>query len=290
MLIAQITDFHVRAHGDEGALGIDNNRNLLDAVTLLNRLSPRPDVVLGTGDLTNHGRSEEYEALRDLLAPLEVPVYLIPGNHDMRERLRHAFDHHAYLMAGGEFIHYVVEDFPVRLIGLDTTIADQHNGELCRRRLDWLRARLEESSDRPTLVFMHHPPFESGIWWMDGIGLRDGADELRELLDQHRQVRRIVCGHLHRAVQSELGATPVSVCPSTCYQVYLDTIPESPPKFIAEPPALQLHGWTGHSFVTHTAYVNFSADPIDLVPLMSDWNDRRERTRRGQVIPKSVVY
>jgi Icc protein len=193
-------------------------------------------------------------------------------------------------MEGGEFVHYVVDEYPVRLVGLDTTLADQHNGALCERRLDWLRARLEENSDEPTLVFMHHPPFASGTWWMDGIGLRDGLDGLRVLLDGHGQVRRIVCGHLHRAIQSEIGSTPVSVCPSTSYQVYLDTLPESPPRFIAEPPALQLHAWAGEAFVTHTAYVAFPAEPIDLVPIMSNWDERRERTRRGLSIRKSVAY
>ena len=290
MLIAQITDFHVRTHGAGNAFGIDNNANLSAAVAMLNDLDPAPDLVIGTGDLTNRGRREEYRALRDLLAPLDSPIYLIPGNHDSAPRLREMFSDHEYLASNDHFLSYVVDRYPLRLIGFDSTLPDAHNGAVCSKRLAWLRSRLEEAPERPTLLFMHHPPVKTGIWWMDGIGLVEGITELRDLLNAHPQVQRIVCGHLHRAVQANLGRTPVSVCPSTTYQVCLDTRPESPPKFIAEPPALQLHRWTGEVLVTHTAYINFPAEPIDLRPLMPNWDDRRERTRNGLPIPKVVHY
>ena len=290
MLIAQITDFHVRAHGAGNAFGIDNNANLSAAVAMLNDLDPAPDLVIGTGDLTNRGRREEYRALRDLLAPLDSPIYLIPGNHDSAPRLREMFSDHEYLASNDHFLSYLVDRYPLRLIGFDSTLPDAHNGAVCSERLAWLRSKLEEAPERPTLLFMHHPPFKTGIWWMDGIGIVEGVSELRDLLNAHPQVQRIVCGHLHRAVQANLGRTPVSVCPSTSYQVCLDTRPESPPKFIAEPPALQLHNWTGEVLVSHTAYIDFPAEPIDLRPLMPNWDDRRERTRNGLPIPKVVHY
>ena len=290
MLVAQITDFHVRAHGEEGTFGIENNANLRAAVAMLNDLDPPPDAVIGTGDLTNRGRPEEYAALRDLLAPLQAPLYLIPGNHDTTHLLRETFSDHGYLGGGDEFLCYAVEVYPLRLVGLDSTLRGAHNGAVCAKRLAWLRSRLEEAPDRPTLLFMHHPPFRSGIWWMDCIGIIEGIAELQELLDAHPQVQRIVCGHVHRAIQANLGRTPVSVCPSTSYQVCLDTRPESHPKFIAEPPALQLHTWTGEMIVSHTAYVDFPAEPIDLRPLMRNWDDRREWGRSGLPIPNVVDY
>ena len=290
MLIGQITDFHVRAHDEESTFGIDNNANLRAAVAMLNALDPAPDVVIGTGDLTNRGRPEEYAALRDLLAPLEAPIYLIPGNHDVPRLLRETFGDHDHLAGEGEFVSYAVDGYPLRLVALDSTLPDAHNGAVCTERLAWLRSRLEEAPERPTLLFMHHPPFRTGIWWMDGIGIVEGVAELRDLLDAHPQVQRIACGHLHRAIQANLGRTPVSVCPSTSYQVCLDMRPDSHPKFIAEPPALQLHTWTGEMLVSHTAYVDFPAEPIDLRPLMGNWDERRERIRNGLPIRKIVRY
>ena len=290
MLIAQITDFHVRAHGEESGFGIDNNANLRAAVEHLNHLVPAPDVVIGTGDLTNRGRPEQYAALRELIAPLKAPIYLIPGNHDVAPHLCAALKDHDYLAGGDGSSSYVVDGYPLRLVGLDSTLPDVHNGAITSERLTWLESRLEEAPEQPTLLFMHHPPFMTGIWWMDGIGVAEGVAELRDLLDRHPQVQRIVCGHVHRAIQANLGRTTVSVCPSTSYQVFLDTRPESPPKFIAEPPALQLHTWTGEMIVSHTAYIGFPAEPIDLRPLMQNWDERLEQTRNGLRIPKVVRY
>ena len=91
MLIAQISDLHCRDAGATAMLGSDNNQNIARAVEVLNALSPRPDLVLATGDLTSAGRADQYAALADLLAPLELPLYLLPGNHDAQGPLLDAF-------------------------------------------------------------------------------------------------------------------------------------------------------------------------------------------------------
>ena len=83
MLIAQISDLHCRDADAPAILGNDNNLNIARAVVRLNNFSPRPDIVLATGDLTSGGRPEQYGALADLFAPLEIPLYLLPGNHDV---------------------------------------------------------------------------------------------------------------------------------------------------------------------------------------------------------------
>jgi 3',5'-cyclic AMP phosphodiesterase CpdA len=140
----------------------------------LNRLDPRPDVVLITGDLVDTGKLEEYVLFRRLIASFAMPVYVIPGNHDEREAMRQALSDHYYLPKSGEFLHYVIDDYAIRLIGLDTTMPDQPRGELCVRRLTWLDERLSEASERPTVLFMHHPPFLTGIRHMDRQNCRNG--------------------------------------------------------------------------------------------------------------------
>src|SRR5262249_19365606 len=116
MLIAQITDTHIKPHGALAYGRVDTAPYLARALAHLLALRPRPDVVLATGDLVDGGRPDEYRRLRDLLAPLAMPVYLIPGNHDEREALAAAFPDHAYLPRGGRFMQYVVEGYAVRLI------------------------------------------------------------------------------------------------------------------------------------------------------------------------------
>jgi 3',5'-cyclic AMP phosphodiesterase CpdA len=260
MVIAQISDTHIKPEGELAYGRLDTAPFLSAAVAHLLALEPRPDVVIATGDLVDAGRPEEYRRLRALLAPLPMPVYLIPGNHDDRDALRAVFTDHAYLPRAG-FIQYVVENHPVRLVALDTLVPGQHGGLICPERLAWLEARLHEAPRRPTLVFMHHPPFVTGISFMDGYGLAN-AEGLRDVLQRHTHVEAVVCGHVHRPVQTRWAGTVVSTAPSTAHQVALSIRPGEPGMFIMEPPACRLHVWTdGVGLVTHTSYVGDYAGP-----------------------------
>jgi Icc protein len=277
MIIAQITDTHVLPEGRRLGDLIDTNAQLEAAVRGLNGLSTPADVVLVTGDLTDDGERGSYAVLRARLAALVAPFYLIPGNHDRRRALVEAFPDHAYLSREG-FLHYAIEDHAVRLIALDTLVEGREDGALCEERLAWLDAALTAERDRPTLIFMHHPPFESGIWWMDAMGL-SGVRGLRAVLGSHPQVRLIVCGHVHRAFYSSLGGVPVAVAPSTAWSVHLDLVPESRPHAALEPAAAFLHVWKGDAFVTHTSYVMPGAKPVDLSARMGDWPQVLDRLR-----------
>ena len=141
MLLAQISDLHVRPAGERYKDAVDSNRMFADAVAHLNRLDPRPDLVLITGDLVDEGLEAQYASLRTLLAGLELPYLLMPGNHDDRERLALFFSEHAYLPANGPK-HYVIDQFPVRIVALDTTVPGDHHGEVDEAGLAWLTTAL----------------------------------------------------------------------------------------------------------------------------------------------------
>src|SRR5258707_7405875 len=137
MLLAQISDLHVRPTGERYKDAVDSNRMFADAVEHLNRLDPRPDLVLITGDLVDEGLQAEYDSLQALLGGLELPYLLMPGNHDDRERLALSFSVHSYLPANGPK-HYVIDQFPVRIVALDTTVPGDHHGEVEEADLTWL--------------------------------------------------------------------------------------------------------------------------------------------------------
>ena len=257
MLIAQITDTHIKSpRGRLAYKTVDTASNLERCVAHVVALEPQPDLVLMTGDLTDFGRPEEYELLRELLRPLSMPVYVIPGNHDERGALLSAFGDEAYLdgQTSG-FVHYTIENYPVRLIGLDTSIPGDAQGTLCSERLAWLDARLNEQPDRPTVLFMHHPPFKTGIDAMDRQGFID-ADRLGALVERHLQVQHIICGHVHRPIHIQWHGVTVSVGPSASHYVTLDLAPAQWPHFYLEPPSCQLYYWMPDTgLIAHTSFV-----------------------------------
>jgi 3',5'-cyclic AMP phosphodiesterase CpdA len=252
MIVAQITDTHVGMPGSHVDQLFHTTAHLERAVEHLKALRPAPDVVLVTGDLADHGRVDEYERLGAILARLAMPVYVIPGNHDDRANLRRVFDRQPHLGQNGDFIQYTVEDWPLRLVALDTLVPGSDRGLLCAGRLSWLEERLAEAPERPTLIFMHHPPFVTGIGSMDGMGL-DGIDALAAVIRRHPQVERVVAGHIHRPIVRRFAGTVACVCPATAHQVALDLPPEPRLAMVMEPPACLLHAWLGaeQGLVTH---------------------------------------
>ena len=242
MLIAQLSDPHIKRPGQLLYDRIDTAGYLERAVAHVLRLDPLPDLVIMTGDLVDGGKAEEYALLRRLLAPLPMPVYVIPGNHDAREPLRAAFADKGFFPAEG-FLQYAVEDQPVRLIALDTLVEGKPYGELCEERLAWLDARLGEQGDKPVMLFMHHPPFECGIDAFDHARLQHGDRRLAELVRRHGTVERAVCGHVHRPIQVRWAGTMASIAPSTAHQATLDLHDGAPLTMMMEPPAIALHQW-----------------------------------------------
>lgn len=254
MLIAQISDMHIKKPGELLYGRIDTQGYLERAVAHVNALDPSPDVALITGDLVESGKPEEYENLKHMLSALRMPFYLIPGNHDARDQLREVFSDHTYLPRSG-FLQYVVEDLPLRLIALDTLVPGKGFGALCRERLDWLDARLGESN-RPALLYMHHPPFDCGIDAFDAARLNEGTERLADIVRTHGTVERVLCGHVHRPIQVRWAGTMASIAPSTAHQATLDFRPGAKLSMTMDPPGIALHLWRpATGLITHLSYI-----------------------------------
>ncbi len=261
MLLAQISDMHVTAKGKRLFDRVDTPAFLARAVAHLNALAPRPDFVWITGDLVDQGSAAEYENLREILTGLPGPWALMPGNHDDRANLRQVFADQSYLPRAGEFLQYVIDDLPLRLIALDTLVPGESGGMLCPARLEWLADRLAERPDRPTVVAMHHPPFVTGLTEMDAINCANSA-ALGAIVAEHPQIERIVCGHVHRPMVVRWNGTVVTTAPATAHQVALDLADGTPTAWIMEPPACHLHYWREDSgLVTHVSYIGDYGPP-----------------------------
>lgn len=254
MLVAQISDLHVRPEGQLYQGVADSNRMLGDAIRHLHALDRRPDLVLVTGDLVDEGEEREYAMARVILDELLIPYLVIPGNHDERENFRRAFADHTYLPRDGP-IHYCIDDYPVRVIALDSTVPAQHHGAIDARGLRWLRSSLESDPHKPTLVMLHHPPFVSGISYIDKYRCFDAGD-LEATIASSRNVVAVLCGHVHRPMLRRWAGTIVCSCPSTTTEIALQLAPGAPPRSFLGPAACMLHLWDEQQgLVSHISYV-----------------------------------
>lgn len=262
MLIAHVTDFHLLAPG-RLAYGTVDTRTLVDrAFEKLGRLYPPPDLVVVTGDVTDDGHPDAYAHAAGLLRKLAIPSLAVPGNHDLREPFGDFLTDLGVACENDEFLQFVVDHGALRVIGLDTVIPGAGGGALCERRLSFLEAALREEPHRPTLVLAHHPPVPIGIDLMDDIRLREGAEELERILAAHPQVLALLCGHVHRAVETSFGGRLCLVAPSVAHQVAL-TLSRTvvAPAAVREPPAFRLLRWDGVRLVSHLVYVDDFGGP-----------------------------
>ena len=254
MLIAQLSDPHIRPKGVLYHGVVDSNAGLVAAIEHLVALDRRPDLVLLTGDLVDHGQPAEYDALREILAELPIPFLVIPGNHDDRENFRAAFADHAYLPRSGP-LHYCVDDHPVRIVGLDSTVPGDHHGHIDDAGLDWLAGTLSEDPTKPTLVMLHHPPFVCGIPYLDEYRYFDGA-ALRGVIERFDNVELVLCGHVHRAMLKRWAGTVICACPSTATQIDLALVASAQPSSHSGPRAFMLHLWDEHAgLISHTSQI-----------------------------------
>lgn len=262
MLIAHLSDPHMRPPRELYQGLVDSNAMFDAAVRHLNALDPAPDIVIVTGDIVDYGTLAEYERARIALDAIRQPILLLPGNHDEREAFRAAFSNHLYLPATGP-LHFAVDDKgPVRVIGLDVTIPDEHHGEASDEACAWLAATLAEEPERPTLVMLHQPPFESGIACIDAYNCRGGA-RLAAVLSAYPQIERILCGHVHRFTMARFAGTVLVTAPSTTTAIALRLAPIADPASYIEPPAFLLHHWRdGAGLVTHHVPVGDFPGPM----------------------------
>lgn len=282
MLIAQITDVHLGF--DPGNPG-ENNRVRLDRVIEILCNGPnRPDLLLATGDIADLGDRESYDRFAEAVAGCPFPVLACVGNHDDRSNFAAAFPQHSL---DGGFAQYAVMLDGLRLIIVDTLEPGRQGGAFSEARAAWLTTRLAEDSVTPTLIVMHHPPFDAGLEWMITDPREPWVARFADAIAGHDQIVAILCGHLHRPVVTSWRGVTTIVCGSTAPELALDLRPIDPeapdarPMVVAGPPAYALHRWGPDGLVTHfdTAedHVVLAKYTLAMQPIVRQIQDERPR-------------
>ncbi|HET7418376.1 MAG TPA: phosphodiesterase [Solirubrobacterales bacterium] len=232
VLLAQLSDLHICDEWE----GVDPAAQVGRVVDAIRGLPNKVDAVLVTGDLTDDASEESCRRARELLERLDAPLYVLPGNHDDRGRLREAFELPG---VGSEPVNYSANIGNIRLVAFDSIVPGRDPGAYSGDRLRWLDEELGHD-DAPTLLALHHPPLPTGSPDWDAINLTAAEREaMAEVVVRHPQLRAIVGGHLHRTAVGSLGGCAVLSAPSACLQVRPDF--EANRIEFVDPPGFALH-------------------------------------------------
>jgi 3',5'-cyclic AMP phosphodiesterase CpdA len=242
MPIAHISDFHVFARAPETSLvradAADAARKVAEDIATH---APGVDAVMFTGALTDGGSAEDYALLLDILAPIKVPVFVVPGNQDKRAALRATFAN-TLPFGDGPSLNYEAAIGDIRILALDSLVEERVAGRLDPEQLGWFKQRLAAGGGQPTLVLMHHPAFPSAIPTLDRMAVRKGREEFSSIVAGHRGPLRILAGHIHRPFQSLWNGAFCAVAGSPAFQHKLDLRADADePGAVAEPYANFLH-------------------------------------------------
>ena len=207
--IAQITDTHLHADPDGCLLGL-NTRHCLQRV--IEHASQRqPELVVASGDLTHDGSQQAYALARDCFNRMGVPVHCLPGNHDEAEILKKCMNGNGYNS------HTSVHINGWQLIFLDSSVAGSEGGHISGAELKNMEDSLQQASDLPTLIWLHHQPVSIGSRWLDTMAV-DNPDDFFAVIDRHPQVRGIIWGHVHQVFDQQRNGVRLLSTPSTCIQ------------------------------------------------------------------------
>ena len=254
MIIAQISDTHLALDTPDAAQRIsDFERTVAD----LNALDPLPDLIVHTGDVVHNGRPDEYAEAVRILSKARAPVYVLAGNKDDRANLRAAFAPFGYLAPQGKFIDYAVEDYPLRLIAVDTLSANSNKGDFCAERVRRLVDMIDAATSKPIAVFAHHPPFEVmvGPEWLH-FETPEMMERLRQALQHSGRVIAVFSGHVHRAAEGHVGRIRASVVQCIATPLRKGTYPPH----MKTHPVYHLHRYDpAWGFITETRIVGMAA-------------------------------
>ncbi len=251
MVIAQLTDTHLLSLPSTQPLVRRRAEDLHRCVADINRLNPRPDAVIHTGDLTDKGDPEAYALARDIVSALVPPFYPIPGNCDNREALVDTFGDGVPMRLHGAFVQYAIDDFPLRLVGLDTQGMIGHDGDYDDERMGELGALLDTEPEKPTALFMHHAPFAMGEE-PPAFRVPGTAERLAREITRHSQIIRVFCGHHHASSSGAGGTALVTTAPATAIDRREGPFSDA----MIDKPVYEVHVFNReHGFVPHTRIV-----------------------------------
>jgi Icc protein len=209
--LLHITDTHLHADPAGRLRGVNTYRTLGAVLDCAAANLRRPDAVLVTGDIAQDETEAAYQHFARLIARIDAPVWCLPGNHDAPDFMARALARPP--------LHYqgTLHRPPWCVILLNSFLAGEHGGRLDAAELERLDMMLARHREDHVLLAVHHPPLPVGSRWLDELGLKNSA-ELLQIVERAPQVRAVLAGHVHQAVDVVRDGVRFLTTPSTCFQ------------------------------------------------------------------------
>jgi Icc protein len=208
--LVQLSDSHLFAEADGRLLGMNTRQSLEKVIESVLAEQPVVDLVLATGDLSQDGSVESYQAFRQLSAQIAAPARWLPGNHDELPQMAEAAQQ-------SDFLEPVIDIGQWRITLLDSAVPGSVPGYLQDAQLQLLAQALSEAPQRHHLICLHHHPVSIDCAWMEPIGLRN-PEALFAVLGRFPQVRAVLWGHIHQMFDQVREGVRLLASPSTCIQ------------------------------------------------------------------------
>jgi plastocyanin len=208
----QISDSHIGFNKDANH---DVVGTLRAAIAKINALPDRPEFVLHTGDLTHLSKPEEFDTLQQVLSELSLPVFYVPGEHDVLND-----DGKGYLERFGKNTTgagwHSFDHSGVHFVGLVNVVNLKAGGlgTLGDEQLEWLEKDVKHlKSSTQVVVFAHIPLWSVYPEW--GWGTDDSARAL-SYLKRFGSVS-VLNGHIHQVMQKVEGHVTFHTAMSTAF-------------------------------------------------------------------------
>ncbi|MGB7415386.1 MAG: 3',5'-cyclic-AMP phosphodiesterase, partial [Thermosynechococcaceae cyanobacterium] len=210
LLVAQLSDLHLFSTPEQTLLGLKTMASFEAILAAFTKLPTRPDLILLTGDLAQDESPAAYQQIVQHLAPLNIPTYWLPGNHDHQPSMAKLLGQSPLcsdkiFQAGGW-----------QFLLLDSTVPQQVYGAFSQDDLAQLDRQLQTHTD-PTVIALHHPPISIDSAWLDNLGLQNAADFLA-VVERYPHVKLALFGHIHQQVEQHRQGVAYLSTPSTCVQ------------------------------------------------------------------------
>lgn len=206
-----ITDPHLFADAEMQLRGMVTQLSLQTVLDHIRASDSPADMVVMTGDLIQDDSPAAYERFCSQLSLLDLPVYCVPGNHDMRDLMRTTLQKNAF--------HYCenarIGDW--QLVAVDSCQSGSAAGEISKDELLRLDTVLDTSDAEHVLIYLHHPPLPVNSKWLDTVGI-DNAQIFLDLITRYPNVRGAIFGHIHQNFDSSYQGIRIIGTPSTCRQ------------------------------------------------------------------------